>query len=166
MNLPLILYQFYKVTILDTITNSRFTSWLPRCALFYSASFWRQQSVFGITDRTPEPLMSHKKCILWIAFFYCLFFVTGCFYLCGVNFWWRFAALWEKCKAPEGILCGWHVVRIQLLTNRFSPSILVRVRIPCCSSWSRTASRKEDPATRGRRALHDHSLHRFTQTAG
>ena len=40
----------------DTITNSCFTSSLPRCALFSRASFWRHQHVFGVSDRTPGTL--------------------------------------------------------------------------------------------------------------
>ena len=40
--------------LFDTTTKSCFTSWLPRCALFSRASFWRHQSVFGVTDRTQD----------------------------------------------------------------------------------------------------------------
>ena len=52
LNMLLILYRFYKVTFLETITNTCFPRWLLRCAFFSRESFWRQQ-FFGVTDRTP-----------------------------------------------------------------------------------------------------------------
>jgi len=53
--MPLILYQFYRATFLDTIANSNtcLTSSLPRHALFPCASFQYHQKVFGAMDRTP-----------------------------------------------------------------------------------------------------------------
>ena len=95
LNVSLILCRFHKVTLLDTINNTCFTSWLPRCALFSRASFWRHQNVFDVTDRTPEALSfayrSWKKC-MWIA----IIFATDCFYLCWVNFRWRVTAFWRR----------------------------------------------------------------------
>ena len=69
--MPLFLYLFYKVTLLDIITNSCFTA---TCAFFSRFLFiiYVIKSVFGVTDRTPEVLSlrfeyrSRKKCI-WIV---------------------------------------------------------------------------------------------------
>ena len=81
LNVPVILYRFHKVTFFNTITNTCFMRSLPLCALFSRASFWRHQSFFGVTDRTPEAITfayrSRKKCFLLqsflspIVFFFC-----------------------------------------------------------------------------------------------
>ena len=93
LNVPLILFQFRKVTfclfvcllLLYTVTiNACFTSWLSRCALFSRTSFWRHQSVLWWKARSsqfsvqvPEEMRvdSNKFCYRLI-------------YLYGVNFWW------------------------------------------------------------------------------
>ena len=61
-------------------TSSCFMSTLPRCALFSRALFWCHQSVFGVTNRTPEALTVTEQMHL------------GCRHFCHQPFW----SLWSE----------------------------------------------------------------------
>ena len=77
-NMHLILYQFYQVTLLDTITNTYFTRSLLHCSLSLALHF-------DIIEMSQFCVQFMEE-MHWIS----VTFVTDC-YLSGVNFSWHIA---------------------------------------------------------------------------